>query len=93
MYPAPGTTETELQIAKRKKLLKRIAKGNSHFAFLTEEEALEHLRMLKRRQVMHMKRELAFIERFLECEKLSNHGIWLLVPNSSELVGEYLMFD
>lgn len=89
--------ETDLTAAKRMKLLKRINKDNSRFAFDTEEKALEHLRFLKRKQLEHMKRDTAFIECFLECETFDQFnrrgGEVVLVPRSKALVNQHFVFD
>lgn len=85
--------ETGLQKARRLKLLKRVSKDCSRFAFETEDEALEHLRFLKRKQKVHMTRDLAFIERFLAAESLVSDSGMELVPNSKDLVGHHFIFD
>lgn len=89
------TDETAIQAAKRLKFLKRISKQNSRFAFVTEQAAMDHLRFLKRRQLMHMERETKFINLFLECEELeaSRYDNSRRVPESRGLVREFLRFD
>lgn len=85
--------ETKIAYARRKKILRRISKSGSRIAFETETQALDHLRMLKRRQVEHLRREEAFIEKFLTADKLEKHLDWSVVPDSAELVRLYLRFD
>ena len=89
--------ETELQYARRLKMLKRIHKSGSRFAFDTEEKALEHLRFLKRKQLGHMERDVTFIKYFLECDTLKpadRRGFdSLLVPGSKSLVNQHFVFD
>jgi len=83
-----------LKTAKENKLVKRIAKGNSRFAFDTKEKALEHLRFLKGRQLRHLKREQKFIAAFLAAENLEEcRSGWMRVPGSRGLVHEHLAFD
>ncbi len=86
--------ESELYYARRRKMLKRVSKKGSRIAFETEEKALEHLKMLKRKQLGHMKRESVFIEKFLSSEELEKAGRdRSRVPGSSQLVNEYFNFD
>lgn len=84
--------ESTWDYAKRRKALKRISKSSSRFAFESEEQALKHLKFLKRKQLSHMKRDALFIERLLSTpdEQLSkNH----LIPETKELVHEHYVFD
>lgn len=85
--------ESEIQYAKRFKVLKRIHKDGSRIAFETEEKAMEHLRFLKRKQLNHMQRETKFIEKFLGSETLNPDGPYERVPDSYDLVHDYLRFD
>lgn len=101
--------ETPLQFAKRKKLtIKKIHKENSRFAFNTQELAFKHLRKMKKRQIDHLKRELAFIQTFLQKTtengfyKLQNyHLTWQqncgvpakIVEGTEELVKEHFVFE
>jgi|GEM_PF-6039359 len=93
--------DTPLQHAKRhRRRIYRISKGVSRIAFETEEEAFEHLRFLKRKQLGHMKREMSFVEAFLE---KTEDGIKAtrsepelhqrVVPDTRELVHEFLIFS
>jgi len=76
------------------KNIKRIHKTRGRFAFETKELAIEHLRMLKRKQIVHMNREIAFNECFLACENLPGEdGYGVNVPNSKALVSEFVAFD
>ncbi len=84
--------ETDLAYAKRKKKLKRISKDNGRFAFDSKDKALEHLKFLKRKQLVHMKRDALFIEKFLstpDVQLSKNH----LIPESKDLVHEHYVFD
>jgi hypothetical protein len=85
--------ETILAYAKRCKYLKRINKDNSRFAFTDEGAALEHLRLLKRKQLGHMKRDMEFIECFLAADDLEPGRYGEMVPDSKELVNSYFVFD
>lgn len=85
--------ETELQYYRRTKLLRRISKTSSRIAFSTEEKALEHLKLLKRKQLSHMERETKFIREFLAADTLEKDGRYSIVPGSQELVNEYYVFD
>lgn len=89
----PREGETLLQAAKREKILKRVSKVGSRFAFDTEEKAMDHLRLLKRKQASHMAREMKFIEHFLQCERFEQDGDQQLVPDSRDLVLEHFRFD
>lgn len=78
----------------KKKMLKRIHKTSSRFAFDTEEQAIEHLRMMKRRQLRHMEREKDFIDSFLACKSLVPARLnERKIPNTRELVMKHLRFD
>lgn len=85
--------ESELDVARRRKTLKRIAKTRSRFAFETESQALEHLKLLKRKQFKHMQRDLQFIEAFLNAERLEKSGYGEKVPGSRDLVHQHYIFD
>lgn len=83
-----------LATARRRRQLKRIHKEGSRFAFETEEQALDHLRFLKRRQLRHLEREQKMVEAFLEAEKLkSTGGDGDLIPGTEDLVHSYYVFD
>ena len=83
--------ETDLACARRRKILKRISKQNSRFAFDSEEKALEHLRFLKKKQLSHMRRDIKFLELFLATPDENMSGD--LIPDSKDLVEEYFIFD
>jgi hypothetical protein len=89
----PIKDESGLQYARRTKILRRISKSGSRIAFDNEEEALNHLIFLKEKHLYHVKRDVAFIEKFLMGEKLDKYGEYSVVPNSKELVHKYLSFD
>lgn len=84
--------ETDLAYAKRRKMLKRISKTNSRFAFDDKDKALEHLKLLKRKQLGHMKRDISFIEKFLSTpdEDLKSIGP---IPCTKDLVHEHFVFE
>lgn len=81
----------------KNKQLKRIHKTSGRFAFDTEELAINHLQMLKRRQLRHMARETSFINAFLDCDELkscpSGSRTIKSIPNTRDLVWKYLRFD
>ena len=85
--------ETLIQRARRTKCLRRVSKQGSRIAFTTEEEALKHLKFLKKRQLSHMKRETRFVSKFLETDDLEEYGPNHRVPDSEELVREYCVFE
>ena len=70
--------------------IKKIAKGCSRFAFDSIQKALDNLRYRKRLQIQHLKRELAFAEKFIEAETFTTSG-W--IEGSEDLVNDYLRFD
>jgi hypothetical protein len=80
----------------------RIAKTGSRIAFETKEEAFKNLVYLKTKQLDHCRRNVAFIERFLnDTEKKGMNALeltntfsnnLLVLPETSELVSEYLSF-
>ena len=83
--------ETDLEYFKRNKMLKRISKINSRFAFDTEQKSLDHLRFLKRKQLAHMQRDTVLIGALLAAsdEDLLNG----CAPGTRGLVAEYYVFD
>ncbi len=60
--------ETMFDAANRHKVIKRIHKTQSRYAFPTPEEAYNHLLMLKRKQVIHLTRDLDRLKYFLAKE-------------------------
>lgn len=82
------------EAAKKRNAVKRVHKTNSRFAFPTKEEALDHLRMLKIKQLAHFERETALINAFIQSEEIKDldHDVQV-VPNTSELVSSYYVFD
>jgi len=84
--------ESIMSYARRAKILKRIDKKCSRFAFDTEEKALAHLKFLKQRQLRHLKRDTDFIKCFLS-EKLEESWDHHVVENSEEVVNAYCCFD
>ena len=93
MFALKRKNESPIQYGRRMKCLKRIAKSGSRIAFKSESEALDNLRFLKRKQLNHIKRDQIFIETFLACEELEQHGSEQRVPSSADLVREYYQFD
>lgn len=91
MSTLKGADESDMAYSKRKKILKRISKTNSRFAFDTEQQAIDHLKLLKKRQLAHMLRDTVFIEKFLASsdEEISSG----LIPDTKDLVGEHYSFD
>ena len=84
--------ESALVYSRRKKILQRVSKTSSRFAFDTKDKALEHLKFLKRKQISHMKRDMSFIDKFLSSsdDDLTSIGP---IPDTKELVREYFVFD
>lgn len=87
--------ESAIQYCRRTKILKKISKDSSRIAFKTEEQALKHLRFLKVRQLGHLTRDKAFVEKFLATkdEDLKKNCRGLAVPDSKELVNEFFVFE
>lgn len=86
---------TMLQAAKKLMYkVKRVHKGDSRFAFSSESTALEHLRFLKRKQLSHMERDIAFVRAFLDADSLEpgSDGC-AIVPATQELVLQHYRFD
>lgn len=104
--PLKKDGETDLQTSKRLGYkIYRIHKECSRIAFETKEKAFKQLMFLKRRQIMHMQRELALLTYFTERvgdSDLSimkeepiqyNHGSVHTLPDSSEKLCEFYVFD
>src|SRR5699024_1079237 len=93
--------ESVLQKAGRLKIRDyRIHKSSRRVAFYTEEEAFEHLRLRKRKQLRHLERDIEFAKAFLRItdgasldEFQSDPPIGRIVPNTEELVNEHYRFD
>lgn len=92
--------ETAFQSLKRRGVtLRRIAKQGSRVAFESREQAFKNLVYLKSRQLMHMKRDLEFLNRFLEFSKdngladLEEKYTQLIVPETEDLVRGRFTFD
>lgn len=76
----------------------RIHKTSSRFAFATKTAAFNHLVMLKRLQINHMKRELVMLTRFVEdVETLApctvNEHDQIVFPNTKELIRKFYDFN
>jgi hypothetical protein len=85
------SVSASLEFLKQHKLLKRVSKTSSRFAFDTEQKALDHLRFLKRKQLSHMERDTVLIKALLAAtdKDLLNGS----VPDTKNLVAEYYVFD
>lgn len=59
---------TTKEAIEKKIKVRRIAKRNSRIGFESPELAIENLKLIKRRQLDHFKREKEFIGFFLSCE-------------------------
>ena len=82
---------TEIQYARKRKLVKKVGKKSKRFAFETESEAMDHLIFLKKRQLIHLVREMAFVRKFIGSD--IDGVIDCVVPDSKELVADHLIFD
>ena len=95
--------ESKFQAAKRMGMkVFRIHKSGSRIAFETEEKAFKQLRMLKSKQIEHMRRTIAFNDGFLTLCKsfddlLPNYKNDVCkmrtVPETKELVNGYYVFE
>lgn len=92
--------ETQYQSLKRRGIkLKKIAKKNSRFAFETKEEAFENLVYLKKRQLLHLKRDVEFLSAFISFSKggglndLDEIHNQLIVSGTKDLVLSHYAFD
>lgn len=95
--------ETKLHYANRKNIkVRRIHKHGSRIAFETEDQAFDHLRMLKRKQINHMRRQIELNAAFIDkCEGVSDltdvyssdickHRV---IPFTDDLCKEYFLYD
>ena len=92
--------ETAYQSLKRRGVkLRKVAKQNSRVAFEDREQAFKNLIYLKGRQLMHMKRDLEFLNAFLSFTKdntlddLQDVHSQLIVPKTKDLVLGHYVFD
>lgn len=95
----PG--ETPLKTAKRIGFKTyRINKSGSRIAFATEQQAFDHLILLKKKQLHHMRRDIELVTAFLgevnaktvddfQPDQLRTR----VVPGTDELVSQYFTFD
>lgn len=93
--------ESLLQAAKRggAKIYK-VAKEGSRVAFKTRPQAFDHLMMLKRKQINHMKREIEILEVLaekaagldIESIKPGRYGE-RVIPDTHEVVHNHYLFD
>ena len=76
-----------------------MAKTNSRFAFAEKEDAYKQLLFMKKRQLIHLQRDLEFVKAFLRFNKdngfsdLKGRNDNLFVPNTEDLVLEHYVFD
>lgn len=92
-----------LKAAKELKLMKRVHKSGGRFAFASKQDALNNLLFRKRRQIKHMLREIRFAETLIDKVKqvedlsldtgLNTISDWYLVPQTKDLVREYIIFE
>ena len=87
------------QLKKRSTKFKRIAKINSRFAFDTKEKAYDQLVFMKKRQLVHLNRDIELLGAFMSFNKKggyndleSDHG-QAFVPGTNDLVHEHYAFD
>lgn len=94
--------ESKLQFAKRVGIkVRQIHKSGSRIAFESKEKALNHLLWMKKRQIRHLNRQIAFNKAFVEkCKSLddltadNSYSVdCYIVPDTRELVHEYLLFN
>jgi hypothetical protein len=80
--------------AKERKLIKKVAKIGSRFAFSTPAMAMSHLKMLKGRQIMHLERTLMFLKVFLNTvvEIPQKEGV-SYIKDTGALVRSFISFD
>ncbi len=80
----------------------KIHKTCSRFAFTCKELALNHFKMLKRKQIVHMKRDVGIYELLLESlgdvevkdQKIIHHDSnEFLVGGTGVEIGKYFLFD
>lgn len=103
LLEALKASESPLAAAKRMKVkVYRIDKRASRIAFETREIAIAHLRFLKQKQIIHLQRELDFCKAFLNAKSESLEPLdtcdgtkpnFFFVPDTQELVNNYLTFD
>lgn len=80
--------------------IKRFGKGAGRFAFDTKEQAFQHLKFLKRKQLRHLERDMAMVKSFLKQTgekelgdlETDSYGDPLL-PNTKNLVEQYFTLD
>ena len=92
--------ETLYEKAKARNIkVHKVHKTSSRFAFETKELAYENLLYLKKRQLIHLNRDIELLTKFLNFNEgagykdLDNSHGQLFVPDSDELVKEHYAFD
>lgn len=79
--------------------LKRVAKINGRFAFDTKQKAYDQLLFMKKRQLIHLNRDIELLGAFISFNKESGYDDLQseqgqsFVPETSELVHEHYAFD
>lgn len=82
----------------------RIYKSGSRIAQETPEKALERLIFLKRKQLQHLRRDISFIELFLDRANENGNDFWSkcekefysecrVIPKTADTVAKYFVFD
>lgn len=94
------SNESNIQALRRMKVkIYRVAKEFSRIAFDTEQKAYENLLFLKRRQLIHLKRDIEFINTLVDYgtgkqfKDIPLIGSFKTVPDSQDLVREHYVFD
>jgi len=92
--------ESNIKALKRMRVkIYRVAKQCSRIAFETEQEAYDQLLFLKRRQINHLKRDIEFLDNFInygskrKFKDIPFTGSFRTVPDTQELVREHYVFD
>ena len=90
--------ETRMQMLKRMGVkVYRIGKNNtSRIAFPTKEQAYNHMRMLKNKQLDHIDRTVKMIETFLDFDRKVvelDFSKTIVIPESKPIIGELFVFD
>jgi len=92
--------ESNYKALKRMKVrIYRVAKEFSRIAFDTEQKAYENLLFLKRKQLVHLNRDIEFINTLItygadkQFTDIPFVGSFRTVPDSHELVSEHYVFD
>jgi len=77
----------------------RVHKRGSRIADATEQQAFEQLKIRKKRQIIHLMRNLAIVERFVadtegkDLDSFPDDGSLRVLPETSRLVNTHYRFD